>query len=224
MRFPAIGRDNICLIADHVVEIFGAASEDCIRSLIEGCERGITSTPCSPGVPTTPKGVSTATCLLPTTRGLSDNPLPLHYVKLLSCSNQLFTVYWVNLGSDGWTHSQEMMFHPMGRGGEYLGDSEYLWEGGLQMMQRPQPWMVCGVATAKDPGGTFTSVAGCIEEETAANTVQQVTSGTANTKGPEGTLPYRLAVPMKKPRLRPCYRWDAGLSPSKTRGYFYPGS
>jgi hypothetical protein len=55
------------------------------------------------------------------------------------------------------------------------------------MMQRPQLWVVCGVATAKDPGGTFSSVAGCIKEETAANTVQRVTSGTANTKDPDGT-------------------------------------
>jgi hypothetical protein len=74
------------------------------------------------------------------------------------------------------------------------------------MMQRPLLWMVCSVATAKDPGGTFTSVAGCIKEETAANTVQRMTSGTANTKGPEGTLSYCLAAPMKMPRLRPCYR------------------
>jgi hypothetical protein len=43
--YKAIGRDNICLVADHVVEIFGAAWEDCIRSLIEGYERGITTTP-----------------------------------------------------------------------------------------------------------------------------------------------------------------------------------
>jgi hypothetical protein len=40
----------------------------------------------------------------------------------------------------------------------------------------------------KDPGGTFTSVAGCIKEETAANTVQRVTNGPANTKDPEGTF------------------------------------